>query len=417
MSGGGVRDRAERAGLKEQAQEQAQQVATEASAVESGDKHKKRARKPRAGANASDAPAEMSDPPLATPGQTLARELPRKRSGMASGLDSPVQMSETRVARTRRGAAGGKQAADACRAPRGSESSSDASDAGDGWCGGDGRMISSSASEPRSSTTGGRGRVFGTRLVSAAKEQEDKVDEEVDEECEASARGGGSGKRALSSSAGEVLPRKAARASPNSAQKCKRKEECSNAKVLSGTRVAKQAAKFVLVCGRTAEREEQAAAVRYLGGQSAYLHGFHENATHVLVKELRRTEKFLCACAGGRWILKPAYIEACKINNQWLQEQSYEWNNTRKMDKDQKDLWHGAPRRWRQYWVSLSASQTLSSAPHLRRGTWTASSQQPVGEMLLLPQGSARAPQRARQRERATESARGPALCVPRAPP
>ena len=202
-------------------------------------------------------------------------------------------------------------------------------------------------------------------------------------------RGRGSGKRAWSSSAGEELPRKAARASPNSAQKCKRKEEC-NGKILSGTRIAKQAAKFVLVCGRTAEREEQAAAVRYLGGQSAYLHGFHENATHVLVKELRRTEKFLCACAGGRWILKPAYIEACKINNQWLQEQSYEWNNTRKMDKDQKDLWHGAPRRWRQYWVSLT-NPLIGALPQAR--CWGSSSQQPVGHTLLLPEGSARAPQ------------------------
>lgn len=122
-------------------------------------------------------------------------------------------------------------------------------------------------------------------------------------------------------------------------------------RVLSGTRVATRG-KFVLVCGRTAEREEMASAVCHLGGQSAYVHGFLMNATHVIVKDLRRTEKFLCACAAGRWILKPVYIEACKSNNQWLQEQSFEWNNARKVDKDQKDLWHGAPRRWRQYWVS-----------------------------------------------------------------
>jgi len=125
-------------------------------------------------------------------------------------------------------------------------------------------------------------------------------------------------------------------------------------RVLSGTRVATRG-KFVLVCGRTAEREEMASAVCHLGGQSAYVHGFLMNATHVIVKDLRRTEKFLCACAAGRWILKPVYIEACKSNNQWLQEQSFEWNNARKVDKDQKDLWHGAPRRWRQYWEQNGA--------------------------------------------------------------
>jgi hypothetical protein len=122
------------------------------------------------------------------------------------------------------------------------------------------------------------------------------------------------------------------------------------ARVISGTRVATKS-KFVVVCGKSAERAEQQAAVQQLGGQSAHLHGYSEHATHILVKELRRTEKFLCACAAGRWILKPGYILSCRLNGQWLQEQSYEWNNPRKVDKEQKDLWHGAPRRWRQYWV------------------------------------------------------------------
>ena len=134
------------------------------------------------------------------------------------------------------------------------------------------------------------------------------------------------------------------------------------ARVLSGTRVATRA-RYVLVCGKTQERAEQAAAVHRLGGQSAYVHGFMGQATHIIVKELRRTEKFLCACAGGRWILKPTYLESCKINNTWLQEQSFEWNNPRKSDKDQKDLWHGAPRRWRQYWVT-------SALRHTNRGTF-----------------------------------------------
>ena len=60
---------------------------------------------------------------------------------------------------------------------------------------------------------------------------------------------------------------------------------------------------FVLVCGRTAERQEQVSIVRRLGGKSAYSHHFDPDTTHVLCTELRRTEKFLCACAKGIWIL------------------------------------------------------------------------------------------------------------------
>lgn len=134
------------------------------------------------------------------------------------------------------------------------------------------------------------------------------------------------------------------------------------ARVISGTRVATKS-KFVLVCGKSAERAEQQAAVQQLGGQSAHLHGYTEHATHILVKELRRTEKFLCACAAGRWILKPGYILSCKLNGQWLQEQSYEWNNPRKVDKEQKDLWHGAPRRWRQYWVGQHGAHMHAMRP------------------------------------------------------
>jgi hypothetical protein len=210
------------------------------------------------------------------------------------------------------------------------------------------------------STSGGR--LLGTRRIAAAKEREEGG-AEGDGKADAPSRSV-LGKRPSPSNEG-----KAPKSARTSAQATQQRREVSAkagassrpkpaqmsppsgcARVISGTRVATKS-KFVLVCGKTAERAEQQAAVQQLGGQSAHIHGYMEHATHILVKELRRTEKFLCACAAGRWILKPAYIVSCKLNNQWLQEQSYEWNNPRKVDKDQKDLWHGAPRRWRQYWV------------------------------------------------------------------
>ena len=260
-----------------------------------------------------------------------AKSAPRKRSGKTSELDAPALSKD-------------KHPKVASASTTASNSSAAAIRSGTAGAG----AANSSSPAYDSSAQGGRGRVLGMRRVSASKD--------VDKDGAASMAGAPLGKRsAAASSTNEQPPSKSARASNDCARKASAlAEEASPAEqrvgrnVLSGTRSSR--ARFVLVCGRTAEREDQAAAVRRLGGQSAYVHDFLPQATHIIVKELRRTEKFLCACAAGRWILKPSYLESCKANNAWLQEQSFEWNNTRKIDKDQKYLWHGAPRRWRQHW-------------------------------------------------------------------
>jgi hypothetical protein len=201
------------------------------------------------------------------------------------------------------------------------------------------------------------GRVLGTRRVSASKAPASKAEDEAKDAGNPEvvlSKKSALGKRPSASDAGTSQPpskasRKRVDASPKRGSSSAHGTQTACGRVMSGTRIASRV-KFVLVCGRTAERKGQAAIVQRLGGHSAYVHGFVPQATHIIVKELRRTEKFLCSCAAGLWILKPAYLEACMINNQWLQEQSFEWNNPRKSDKEQKDLWHGAPRRWRQHW-------------------------------------------------------------------
>eukprot|EP00960_Hanusia_phi_P046589 757923-Hanusia_phi.AAC.4 len=121
---------------------------------------------------------------------------------------------------------------------------------------------------------------------------------------------------------------------------------------LSPSAIVTRAQPFVLVCGRTAERQEQVSIVRKLGGKSAYSHHFDPDTTHVLCTELRRTEKFLCACAvtqekdltGPR--RKPEYLQACAQNGRWLDPTEYEWHEPKK-ESAETNLWHGAPRRWR----------------------------------------------------------------------
>jgi len=70
--------------------------------------------------------------------------------------------------------------------------------------------------------------------------------------------------------------------------------------------------KLFLFSGFTQEEEEEMEAITVrLGGKlaaRARSHGFVESATHVIFKELKRVEKFLCGCAAGAWILKPDYL-------------------------------------------------------------------------------------------------------------
>ncbi|KAJ1496499.1 hypothetical protein T484DRAFT_1759852 [Baffinella frigidus] len=94
--------------------------------------------------------------------------------------------------------------------------------------------------------------------------------------------------------------------------------------------------KTVMLAGRSAERAIQAGVVQRLGGRSVYTHHYDPKVTHMLVREFRKTEKVLCACAAGKWILKTTYLESCGRFSEWVKEHAHEWNNPRK--------------RWRSYW-------------------------------------------------------------------
>ncbi|XP_028314423.1 SMC5-SMC6 complex localization factor protein 1 isoform X2 [Gouania willdenowi] len=58
---------------------------------------------------------------------------------------------------------------------------------------------------------------------------------------------------------------------------------------------------------------------RYIGG-SAYQHAI----THLIIPQVLSSEKFLAACAAGKWIVTPEFVLDSVKNGSWLAEEPYE---------------------------------------------------------------------------------------------
>lgn len=59
-----------------------------------------------------------------------------------------------------------------------------------------------------------------------------------------------------------------------------------------------------------------------------------------------RSEKFLAACAAGRWILRPEYLDECERAGRFVEEAPWEWNGSAPvpdLDRSTAD----AASRWR----------------------------------------------------------------------
>jgi hypothetical protein len=70
--------------------------------------------------------------------------------------------------------------------------------------------------------------------------------------------------------------------------------------------------------------------------------------THLVVKQVTKSEKYLAACAAGVWILRPNYIDMCATAGQFLSESEYEvqpaWTDT-----TADGALKGAPKAWRMH--------------------------------------------------------------------
>ena len=112
----------------------------------------------------------------------------------------------------------------------------------------------------------------------------------------------------------------------------------------------------IMVCGTSAQRKHLASAILTLGNAtSVSSHVFIAEATHVLAEGLKRTEKLMCACAKGLWVMRPEWVLDSMTSGRWLPEEDYEWTSSQRDHSadtcvSDRDLWLGVPRRSRLLW-------------------------------------------------------------------
>ncbi|KFQ98990.1 Ankyrin repeat domain-containing protein 32, partial [Opisthocomus hoazin] len=81
----------------------------------------------------------------------------------------------------------------------------------------------------------------------------------------------------------------------------------------------------------------------------------YRNCTHLIAKKLCKSEKFLAACAAGKWILTKEYIINSAESGRWLDETTYEWGYEIERDTHYSPQMQSAPKRWREELTHSSA--------------------------------------------------------------
>jgi len=75
---------------------------------------------------------------------------------------------------------------------------------------------------------------------------------------------------------------------------------------------------------------------------------FEPSCTHVVTAALHPSCYTLCACAAGKWLLKPEFLYESQRAKKWVDEEEYEWHGDaeRTIEKGAV-MWEGCARRWR----------------------------------------------------------------------
>ncbi|XP_060617772.2 SMC5-SMC6 complex localization factor protein 1 isoform X1 [Anolis sagrei] len=74
----------------------------------------------------------------------------------------------------------------------------------------------------------------------------------------------------------------------------------------------------------------------------------YRNCTHLIAKQPCKSEKFLAACAAGKWILTKDYIINSAESGRWLDETTYEWGYKIEKGSHYSPQMQSAPKRWRE---------------------------------------------------------------------
>jgi ribosomal protein S18 acetylase RimI-like enzyme len=83
--------------------------------------------------------------------------------------------------------------------------------------------------------------------------------------------------------------------------------------------------KFLLTGMRTSAVANAKSVISRLAAEVIDTDVYDPSATHVIAPRSLRTEKFLCALAAGKYLLKAGYIQDCDSAGRLLPEEGYEW--------------------------------------------------------------------------------------------
>uniref|UniRef100_A0A8C1XPF1 DNA topoisomerase II binding protein 1 n=1 Tax=Cyprinus carpio TaxID=7962 RepID=A0A8C1XPF1_CYPCA len=90
--------------------------------------------------------------------------------------------------------------------------------------------------------------------------------------------------------------------------------------------------RFLLSSLNPQERIDYSHLIEELGGVVLEKQSFDPSCTHVIVGYPLRNEKYLAAMAAGKWILHRSYLEACRSEGHFIEEEQYEWGSSSILD-------------------------------------------------------------------------------------
>lgn len=77
-------------------------------------------------------------------------------------------------------------------------------------------------------------------------------------------------------------------------------------------------------------------------------HEYKQKCTHMITNKPSRSEKFLAACAAGKWVLTKDYITDSAKSGRWLNEIQYEWGYKIQNNSQFPGPMDSVPKKWRE---------------------------------------------------------------------
>ncbi|XP_038053653.1 SMC5-SMC6 complex localization factor protein 1-like isoform X2 [Patiria miniata] len=109
----------------------------------------------------------------------------------------------------------------------------------------------------------------------------------------------------------------------------------------------RQQYRFLLSGFADHEKAALAESISRLGGKYLDSKTFVPDSTHVISVRPMRSEKYLCGCAAGKWIVTPDFVKASLAAGHWLEEEPYIWGNNEPSIVDERSAsMASAPKRW-----------------------------------------------------------------------